>query len=135
MIKNPPANEGNTGSIPGPGRSHMPQSDQVCEPQLLNLSSRAVDLQLLKPTHPRARAPQEKLPQCEAQSLQLESSPYSPKPDKSPCSNEDPAKTKYINTVIKIHIKNKLNINIAKTKYINTVIKIHIKNIAKIIKI
>ena len=25
--KNPPANAGDTGSIPGPGRSHMPQSN------------------------------------------------------------------------------------------------------------
>ena len=25
--KNPPANAGHTGSIPGPGRSHMPQSN------------------------------------------------------------------------------------------------------------
>ena len=27
VIKNPPANAGDTGSIPGPGRSHMPQSN------------------------------------------------------------------------------------------------------------
>ena len=26
VVKNPPANAGNTGSSPGPGRSHMPQS-------------------------------------------------------------------------------------------------------------
>ena len=26
MVKNPPANAGDTGSIPGPGRSHMPWS-------------------------------------------------------------------------------------------------------------
>ena len=26
-VKNPPANAGNTGSIPGPGRSHMPRSN------------------------------------------------------------------------------------------------------------
>ena len=31
VVKNPPANAGDTGSIPGPGRSHMPQSNQpVC---------------------------------------------------------------------------------------------------------
>ena len=24
VVKNPPANAGDTGSIPGPGRSHMP---------------------------------------------------------------------------------------------------------------
>ena len=27
MVKNPPANAGATGSIPDPGRSHMPQSN------------------------------------------------------------------------------------------------------------
>ena len=27
MVKNPSANAGDTGSIPGPGRSHMPQSN------------------------------------------------------------------------------------------------------------
>ena len=27
VVKNPPVNAGNTGSSPGPGRSHMPQSN------------------------------------------------------------------------------------------------------------
>ena len=27
VVKNPPANSGDTGSIPGPGTSHMPQSN------------------------------------------------------------------------------------------------------------
>ena len=27
MVKNPPANAGDTGSGPGPGRSHMPRSN------------------------------------------------------------------------------------------------------------
>ena len=27
VVKNPPANAGHTGSSPGPGRSHMPQSN------------------------------------------------------------------------------------------------------------
>ena len=40
-VKNPPANAGDTGSSPGPGRSHMPQSNQACVPQLLSLCSRA----------------------------------------------------------------------------------------------
>ena len=37
MVKNPPANAGDTGSSPGPGRSHMPQSSWAREPQLLSL--------------------------------------------------------------------------------------------------
>ena len=27
VVKNPPANAGNAGSSPGPGRSHMPRSN------------------------------------------------------------------------------------------------------------
>ena len=35
VVKNPPANAGDTGLIPGPGRSHMPRSTEVRAPQLL----------------------------------------------------------------------------------------------------
>ena len=37
MVENLPANAGDTGSSPGLGRSHMPQSDEAREPQLLSL--------------------------------------------------------------------------------------------------
>ena len=37
MVENPPANAGDTGSSPGLGRSHMPQSNWAHEPQLLSL--------------------------------------------------------------------------------------------------
>ena len=36
VVKNPPANAGDMGSSPGPGRSHMPRSNQVRAPQLLS---------------------------------------------------------------------------------------------------
>ena len=50
--KNPPASAEDTGSIPGPGRSHMPQSNSV------------LVLQRLTPMQPRAHAlEQEKRPQ------------------------------------------------------------------------
>ena len=39
MVENLPANEGDTGSSPGLGRSHMPRSNWACEPQLLSLRS------------------------------------------------------------------------------------------------
>ena len=39
VVKNPPANAGVTGSIPDPGRSHMPRSSEACAPQLLSLCS------------------------------------------------------------------------------------------------
>ena len=37
MVGNLPANAGDTGSSPGLGRSHMPQSNWAREPQLLSL--------------------------------------------------------------------------------------------------
>ena len=49
VVENPPANAGNTGSSPGPGRSHMPRSNSARAPQLLSLCSRAHEPQLLKP--------------------------------------------------------------------------------------
>ena len=49
VVKNPPANAGDMGSIPGPGRSHMPQSNKACALQLLSLHSRAHEPQLLSP--------------------------------------------------------------------------------------
>ena len=48
MVKNPPANAGDTGSSPGPGSSHMPRSNEARAPQLLSLSSRAHAPQLQK---------------------------------------------------------------------------------------
>ena len=69
VVKNPPANAGDMGSSPGPGRSHMPRSNYARAPQLLSLRSRAREPQLLSPcattteAHaPRARAPQQKKP-------------------------------------------------------------------------
>ena len=49
MVKNPPANAGDTGSSPGPGRYHMPRSNEAHVPQLLSLCSRAREPQLLSP--------------------------------------------------------------------------------------
>ena len=49
VVKNPPANAGDTGSVPGPGRFHMPWSNKARAPQLLSLHSRAREPQLLSP--------------------------------------------------------------------------------------
>ena len=69
VVKNPPTNAGDTGSIPGPGRSHMPQSNKAHVPQLLSLHSRAREPQLLSPhaatteaCAPRAHALQQEKP-------------------------------------------------------------------------
>ena len=83
VVKNPPANVGDTGSSPGPGRFHMPQSKEACVPQLLSLHSRAHEPQLLSPRAttaeactPKARAPQqEKPPQWEARAPQRRVAP------------------------------------------------------------
>ena len=59
VVKNPPANAGNMGSIPSPGRSHMLQSNQPREPQLLKSAhSRARAQQQEKPLQREACAPQ-----------------------------------------------------------------------------
>ena len=60
MIKNPPADAGDTGSSSGPGRSHMPRSSYARVPQLLSLYFRTREPQLLSPraTTTEARAPQ-----------------------------------------------------------------------------
>ena len=49
VVENPPVNAEDTGSSPGPGRSHMPRSNEARAPQLLSLHSRAREPQLLKP--------------------------------------------------------------------------------------
>ena len=54
VVKNLPANAGDTGSIPGPGRYHMLWSNYTPAPKLLTWCSRAQELQLLKPWDPRA---------------------------------------------------------------------------------
>ena len=66
VVKYPPANAGDTGSIPGLGRSHMPWSNYARAPQLLSLRSRAREPQLLSScattteAHtPRAHTPQQ----------------------------------------------------------------------------
>ena len=42
VVKNPPDDAGDTGSIPDPGRSHLPQSNKARVPLLLRLCSRPV---------------------------------------------------------------------------------------------
>ena len=76
VVKTPPANAGDMGSIPGLGRSHMPQSNSAHVPQPLSLFSRAYVPQLLKPVCTRACAPQEEKPlQWEVHALQQRVAP------------------------------------------------------------
>ena len=87
VVKNHPANAGDTGLIPGPGRSHIPRRSQahallLTKPSLLtgaleprNCNCGAHVPQPLKPTCPRACAPWEKPLQGKAHAPQLENSP------------------------------------------------------------
>ena len=65
VVKNLPANAGDMGSSPGPGRSHMPQSNWARASQLLSLCSRAREPQLLslRATTTEARTPKARAPQ------------------------------------------------------------------------
>ena len=67
MVESPPANAGDVGSSPGPGRSHMPRSSWARAPQLLSLRSGACEPQLLNPraTTTEARVPRARVPQQE----------------------------------------------------------------------
>ena len=57
MVGSPPANAGDTGSSPGLGRSHMPQSNWARVPQLLSLHATITEA-----CEPRAHAPQQEKP-------------------------------------------------------------------------
>ena len=73
MVKNLPANAGDTGSSPGPGRSHMPGSNKARAPQLLSPHATTTEACV-----PRAHAPQqEKPPQQEARAPQRRVAPTS----------------------------------------------------------
>ena len=82
--KESPCQAGDVGSIPGPGRSHVLRNNEAHMPQLLNLCSRGLELQLLKPAPPTACAlKQEKPLQWEAgapQPLRLEKKPTARRP-------------------------------------------------------
>ena len=54
VIKKLPANVGDMGLTPDPGRCHMLWSNEAHAPQLQILCSRSWEPQLLKPAHPRA---------------------------------------------------------------------------------
>ena len=57
MVKNPPANAGDVGSSPGPGRSHMLRSNLAREPQLLSPRAATTEAHV-----PRTRALQQEKP-------------------------------------------------------------------------
>ena len=78
---NPPASVGDTGSIPGLGRVHMPRGNWAPAPQFLSPCSRVCALQ-------------EETLQWEACALQLESNPCSPQLEKARKQQWRPRATK-----------------------------------------
>ena len=100
VVKNLPANAGDTGSSFGLGRSHMQRSNSARAPQILSLRSRAHGPQVLslratttEACVPRACAPQQEKPPCTA----MKSSPRSPQLEKARAQQQRPnaAKIKY----------------------------------------
>ena len=81
VVKNLPANAGDTGSIPGLGRSHMPLRNKACTPQLLSLEPRSHNYWAHTPHQ------QEKPLPRESYALQLERSPHWPQLEKA-CSHQ-----------------------------------------------
>ena len=88
VVKNLPCNAGDTGLIPGPGRSHIPWGNQAPAP--LNLLSGTQELQLLSPWEATTRTCvlHNKRSHCNEKPIvvcvpQLESSPCSPKLEKA----------------------------------------------------
>ena len=57
VVNNLTASAGDMGSSPGPGRSHMPWSNQAREPQLLSLRATTTEARAR-----RAHAPQQEKP-------------------------------------------------------------------------
>ena len=82
VVENLPANAGDTGSSPGLGRSHMPQSGWAHEPQLLSLCVWS----LCSATREAAivRGPR----------TAMKSGPRSPQLEKPVCINKDPMQPK-----------------------------------------
>ena len=85
VVKNLSASAGDRGSIPGPGRCPCAMEQLSPCVQLLSACPRACALQ------------QEKPPQWEARTLQLESSPRLLQLGRSPHSKEEPAQPKIMN--------------------------------------
>ena len=96
VVKNLPCNARDMGLIPGPGRSHMPQSNWAPCATLLSLCSRAWDPQLPKPTFRKARAHPQGSHYNKKPAHATKSSPRCIARE-GPHINEDPAQPKWRN--------------------------------------
>ena len=80
VVKNPPANAGDMGLIPGPGRFHVPWSNWACTPQLLSPHAVTTEAQGLKPVLCNKRR------HCNEKSAHSNEEVCSPQLGKSPCA-------------------------------------------------
>ena len=93
VVKNLPANAEDTGSIPAPRRFPHDMEQPSMGATITEFVPWGLYSETTEPTCPRAGALQEeKRPQSEARAPQLETSSCLLQVEKSPCSNEDPAR-------------------------------------------
>ena len=78
VVKNQPANAGDTGSSPGRGRSHMPRSNEARAPQLLSPCAANIEART-----PRAPALQREATSMKSPRTPTKSSPHSPQLEKA----------------------------------------------------
>ena len=116
VVKNLPDNAGSTGSIPDPGRSHMPWTYWACTSQLP------------KPACLRACAPQEKPPQWAAWIPQLANSPQLSTTREKPAKDPAQPKTKKKNKKTKKHSDTTSHPLYWKKKAINTNVSTMMEN-------
>ena len=81
-VRSQPCNAGNTSSVCGPARPHMPQGSWARVPQVMNPHSGCQELQPLSHGPQLLNAPPER-PVPQVRTLQLESSPCLPQLEKS----------------------------------------------------
>ena len=99
VVKNRPTNAGDTGSIPGLGRSHMPQSNEAREPQLLSLRAlEPMNCRYWSPCAWSLRSATREATAMRAQALQ-QRSPCSPRLENAHVRKEDPVQPEVLRQI------------------------------------
>ena len=86
VVKNPPANAGDTKSIPDLGRTHMPLSNSAPAPWLLSLCSRARE-RLLLSLHVATAEAHVPESSCSTRGETTTGRSPTPRPESGPCSS------------------------------------------------
>ena len=88
VVRSPPANAEHTSSVPGLEGFHRP--GEAAEPMHCGTH----EPQLLKPTHPRACAPQQEKPRSEEPSTTTRAYPHSPQLERAHALQQRPSTAK-----------------------------------------